>query len=116
MSVSAAFTIYPESKKVQVNLTWTTPVLRKDGTTALAVTDIKQVNINRNGELLKSIAPIAGTMTFSDTSPLTGSDAYDVEYVDNDGFVGDPSNTVTITVAAANPPAAVTDLAGTFVP
>lgn len=100
---------------MQVNLTWTTPTLRADGTTALALTDIKQVNLNRNGEILANPPVIAGTNSFSDTTPLTGSDSYDVEYVTNDGFVSQPSNTATVTVAAANPAAAVTDLTATLV-
>lgn len=112
--LSAEFVINLELKTMQVNLTWTTPTLRADGTTALALTDIKQINLNRNGVLLAN-PPIAATMAFSDTTPLTGADAYDVEYVDNQGFVGKPSNIVTITVATANPPAAVTDLAATLI-
>lgn len=115
VSVSVEFIINLGDMTVQVNLTWTTPILRADGTTALDLTEIKQVNINRNGEQLTTLAPVAGSMAYSDTSPLTGSDSYDVEYVDTAGFVSKPSNTATVTVAAANPPAAVTDLTATLI-
>lgn len=104
-----------ENLTMQVNLTWTTPTLRADDTTALALTDIKQINLNRNGVLLANPTPILATMAFSDTTPLSGADSYDVEYVDQQGFISKPSNTVSVTVAAANPPAAVTDLAATLI-
>ena len=102
-------------KTMQVNLTWTTPALRKDGTTALALSEISQTNVLRNGTVIGSPQAAVGAMAFSDTSPLTGDDEYLVETVTTDGFVSDPSNAVSIQVAAANPAAAVSDLAGTLI-
>lgn len=99
---------------MQVNLTWTTPTTRVDGT-ALALTDIKQANLNRNGVLLTNPLIVAGTNSFSDTTPLTGNDSYDVEYVTNDGLVSQPSNTASVVVAAANPASPVTDLAAVLI-
>jgi hypothetical protein len=102
---------------MQVNLTWSTPSTRADGTTALALTEIQATNVRRNGAIIGTPAAIsgAGAMAFSDTTPLTGSDVYTVETVTTDGFVSALSNAVTINVAAANPAAAVTDLAGTLI-
>lgn len=100
---------------MQVNLSWTTPTFRADGTTALALTDIAQVNLNRNGELLANPLVVAGTNSFSDTTPLSGNGTYDVEYVTTDGLVSQPSNSATVVVAAANPAKAVTDLTATLI-
>jgi hypothetical protein len=107
--------INQEFHTMQVNLTWTTPALRADGTTPLALTEIQATNVRRNGTIIGTPTAVTGAMAFSDTSPLTGADVYTVETVTTDGFVSKLSNAVTITVAAANPAAAVTDLAGTLI-
>lgn len=100
---------------MKVNLTWTTPITRLDGS-PLALADIKATNVSRNGVIIASPIAVAGVMTFSDSTPLTGSDAYVVDTVTTDGLVSADSNEVTITVANANPAAAITDLAGVLVP
>jgi hypothetical protein len=99
---------------MQVNLTWTTPTSRIDGT-ALALTDIAATNVSRNGSIIGSPIAVTGAMAFTDSTPLTGSDVYTVDTVTTDGLVSADSNAVTITVAAANPASAVTDLAGTLI-
>ena len=99
---------------MQVNLTWTTPSTRIDGS-ALALTDIKATNVSRNGTIIASPITVAGAMAFTDSTPLTGSDVYTVDTVTTDGLVSADSNTVTIAVPAANPAAAITDLAGTLI-
>jgi hypothetical protein len=114
VSLSVVFTINLGTKTMQVNLSWTTPILRADGT-ALALTDIKQVNLNRNGELLTNPLVVAGTNSFSDLTPLTGNDTYDVEYVTTDGLVSQPSNSASVVVTAANPAKAVSDLTATLI-
>jgi hypothetical protein len=101
---------------MQVNLTWTTPALRADGTTPLSLAEIQTTEVKRNGTVIGTPVAVVGAMAFSDTTPLTGSDVYTVDTITTDGFVSKDSNSVTITVAAANPAAAVTDLAGVFVP
>ncbi len=101
-------------KHMQVNLTWTTPSTRIDGT-ALALTDIAATNVSRNGVIIGSPIAVAGTMAFTDSTPLTGSDIYTVDTVTTDGLVSADSNAITITVPAANPASAITDLAGTLV-
>ncbi len=102
---------------MQVNLTWTTPTTRQDGS-ALALTDIQATNVSRNGTIIASPVAISGTMNFSDTSPLTGDDTYTVETVTTDNLTSGPSNAVTITVVppVGSPPSAITDLAATLVP
>ena len=99
---------------MRVDLTWTTPTTRVDGT-ALAITDIQATNVLRNGTIIASPVTVAA-MAFSDTTPLTGADVYTVEVVTTDGLVSAESNAVTINVPAANPAATVSDLAGTLVP
>ena len=101
-------------KTVQVNLTWTTPSTRIDGT-PLALPDIAATNVSRNGTIIGSPIAVAGAMAFTDSTPLTGSDVYTVDTVTTDGLVSADSNAVTITVAAANPASAITDLAGTLI-
>lgn len=102
---------------MQVNLTWTTPAFRADGTTPLLLTEIQATNVRRNGAIVGTPVAIAGAgaMAFSDTTPLTGTDTYTVETVTTDGFVSALSNAVVITVPSANPAGAVTDLAGVLV-
>lgn len=96
---------------VQVNLTWTTPSTRIDGS-PLAITDIAVTNVIRNGAIIGSPLAIVGAMAFTDSTPLTGSDVYTVETVTTDNLVSAQSNAVTINVPAANPASAITDLAG----
>ena len=57
---------------MQVVLTWTTPATRIDGT-PLALTDIAATRILRNGTDLAKVIAVTGAMTFTDSSPLTGS-------------------------------------------
>lgn len=99
---------------MQVNLTWTTPTTRIDGT-PLALTDIAATNVSRNGSIIGSPIAVSGAMAFTDSTPLTGSDVYTVDTVTTDGLVSADSNAVTITVPAANPASAITDLAGTLI-
>ena len=99
---------------MQVTLTWTTPATRIDGT-PLALTDIAATRILRNGTDLAKVVAVTGAMTFTDSTPLTGSDAYEVVTDTTDGLTSADSNVVTITVPAANPASAITDLAGTLV-
>lgn len=99
---------------VQVNLTWTTPSIRIDGS-PLALTDIARTEVKRNGLVIGTPLAVTGAMTFTDSTPLTGSDVYTVDTVTTDGLVSADSNAVTITVLAANPAAAITDLAGTLI-
>ena len=82
---------------MQVNLTWTTPSTRIDGT-PLALTDIQATNVFRNGSVVGSPITVSGAMMFTDISPLTGSNDYEVETVTIDGLVSAPSNIVTIVV------------------
>jgi hypothetical protein len=99
---------------MQVNLTWTTPTTRIDGT-ALALTDIAATRVLRNGTDLAKVVAVTGAMAFTDSTPLTGSDVYEVVTDTTDGLTSADSNAVTITVPAANPASAITDLAGTLI-
>lgn len=103
-----------KEKTMKVTLKWTTPALRADGTTALTLGEIAQTNVLRNGELLQSVNAVDSSLplgnVFVDTTPLTGADTYVVETVTADGFTSGDSNAVTVTVASANPAAAITDL------
>lgn len=105
-----------EEMTMKVDLVWTFPSTRKDGS-PLSPTDVKQQDVLRNGASIASLTTFIlgpGGMKFSDTTPLTGADVYTVTTTTNDGLVSDPSNSVSITVPNANPAAAVTDLAGTL--
>ena len=109
-------TISPQGTiSMKVTFTWTTPATRLDGT-PLALTDIKTTNVSRNGAVIASPVAVAGVNTFVDTTPLTGSDAYTVDTVTSDGLVSADSNSVSVTVANANPAAAITDLAAVLSP
>lgn len=105
-----------EENSMKVTLTWTTPKFRADGVTALALNEIKTTNVSRNGVVLASVDAVDSSLplgnTFVDTTPLTGDDSYTVDTVTVDGFVSADSNVVDITIAAANPAAAITDLTG----
>ncbi len=98
-----------------VTLTATVPTTRKSGAT-LALSDILRIELSRNGAVIDSIVPTGATVQFTDTTPLTGNDDYNVETLTVDGFISDPSNTATVTIAAADPASAITDLAATVNP
>jgi hypothetical protein len=87
--------------------TYTFPATRKSGA-ALALTDINFASLTRNGTEISKLAPSAATVNFTDSSPLTGSDVYEAITITNDGFQGDPSNDVSIVIAAADPASAGT--------
>lgn len=95
--------------------TFTAPVTRKSGA-VLALTDINFFSLTRNGAEIQRLAPTGPIISWSDLSPLTGSDTYEVTTVTLDGFVSDPSNDAVVTVATADPASAVTDLTATLVP
>ncbi len=101
---------------MKVNLTWTTPKFRDDGITKLPLNEIKTTTVRRNGAIIGTPVALVGAMTFSDTTPLTGSDTYTIETVTTDSLVSKLSNLVTIAVTNANPAAAVTDLVGVLIP
>lgn len=86
----------------KVDGTYTFPTTRKSGA-ALALTDINYGSLTRNGAEIQRLAPSAPVVNFSDTSPLTGADVYECLTVTQDGFIGDPSNDVSVVVAAADP-------------
>lgn len=97
---------------MKVSGTFTAPTARKSGS-PLALTDIDHFSLQRNGVEIATLAPSAATIAWNDTSPLTGSDKYDVFTITKDSFISDSSNDVLITIAAADPAAAIIDLAGT---
>jgi hypothetical protein len=97
-----------------VTLIWTIPTTRKSGA-GLALTDIDHFSLTRNGvEIQKVAVGVGPTQTATDTAPLTGADTYDVFTITKDGFISDVSNDAVVTVAAANPASAVTDLKATL--
>jgi hypothetical protein len=95
--------------------TFTAPVTHKSGA-PLVLTDINFFSLTRNGTEIQKLAPTAAVISWSDLSPLTGSDTYEVTTVTLDGFTSDPSNSAVVTVATADPAVAISDLAATFVP
>jgi hypothetical protein len=117
--VVASVQIHLKENSMQVNLKWTTPAFRADGTTALALTDIASTNVLRNGVQIGTVSAVDSSVpqgnSFSDTTPLTGSDTYTVETVTTDGLTSGDSNAVIINVPNANPAAAITDLAGSLI-
>ena len=98
---------------MQVNLTWTTPATRSDGS-PLTVGEIQQTRVSRNGTVIATPTAVDGVMTLTDSGPIAGANVYDVTTVTTDGQVSAPSNSVSVTVTAAA--SAVTDLAATLVP
>lgn len=100
---------------MNVSLTFTAPVTRKDGT-PLALTDIDHFSLTRNGTEIEKIGPTGPVITTSDDTPLTGSDDYEVFTITTDTFVSPASNDAIVTVVAANPAVAVTDLKATLNP
>jgi hypothetical protein len=97
---------------VKVTGTFTAPVTRKSGA-PLALTDIDHFSLQRNGVEIQTIAPSASVLSYTDTTPLTGADKYDVFTITKDSFISDSSNDATVTIAAADPAAAITDLTAT---
>ena len=93
--------------------TFTAPVTRKSGA-VLALTDIDHFSLQRNGVEIQTLAPSGPKISWTDTSPLTGADKYDVFTITKDGFISDTSNDATVTVANADPAAAITDLTATL--
>lgn len=98
-----------------VTLTATVPTTRKSGA-SLSLSEIARIELSRNGQVIDSLVPTGPTVTFTDNSPLTGNDDYNVETLTTDGFISDPSNTATVTIATADPAAAITDLTATVNP
>lgn len=100
---------------MNVTGTFTQPTTRKSGV-ALALTDIDHFSLQRNGVEIQKLAPNSAgpTVSWTDTTPLTGLDKYDVFTITKDGFISDSSNDATVTVVAADPAIAVTDLTATF--
>lgn len=93
--------------------TFTAPTTRKSGA-ALALTDIDHFSLRRNGTEIQTLAPSGPVISWSDLTPLTGTDTYDVFTVTKDGFISDSSNDAVVTVASADPAAAISDLKATF--
>jgi hypothetical protein len=93
--------------------TFTWPTARKSGA-VLALTDIDHASLTRNGVEIQKLAPSSATATFTDSTPLTGTDTYEVFVLTKDGFISDASNDAVVIVATADPAAAVTDLTATF--
>jgi hypothetical protein len=100
---------------MNVTLTFTAPVTRKDNT-PLALTDIDHFSLTRNGTEIQKLSPTGPVITATDATPLTGSDDYEVFTITTDTFVSPASNDAIVTVIAANPAVAVTDLAATLNP
>lgn len=95
-----------------VSGTFTAPTARKSGA-PLALTDIDHFSLRRNGTEIAVLAPSGTVISWNDTSPLTGADTYDVFTVTKDSFISDSSNDAVVTVAAADPAAAIKDLKAT---
>lgn len=93
--------------------TFTAPVARKDGT-PLTLPEIDHFSLTRNGVEIQRIPPTDAVINWSDTTPITGSDDYEVFTITTDGFISDASNDLVITVPTANPASAITDLQGNF--
>lgn len=91
---------------------FTAPVTRKSGA-ALALTDIDHFSLTRNGVEIQKLAASGPTINWTDTTPLTGADAYDVFTITKDGFISDTSNDAVVTIVTADPAVSVTDLTAT---
>lgn len=94
---------------MKVTGTFTWPVTRKSGA-ALALSEIDHGSLTRNGVEIQRLTPNSSTATFTDATPLTGSDDYNVETITTDGFISDPSNNAIVTIATADPAVAITTL------
>ena len=97
--------------KMSVNLTWTTPTTRVDGS-ALTPSEIALTHVRRNGTSIGTPTAVEGAMAFSDTAPIVGANTYTVDTTTTDGLVSAPSNAVIVTVASTSLPSPVGDLAG----
>lgn len=95
--------------------TFTAPVTRKSGA-VLALTDINFFSLTRNGAEIQKLAPTGAVISWSDITPTTGTDTYEVLTVTLDGFTSDPSNAAVVIIATADPASAVTDLTATPIP
>lgn len=100
----------------KVTLTWDAPTTRADGITPLAISEITQFNIFRNGAGVAVVKPpfiVAGQNSYVDTETANGTDTFDVTTSTSDGLVSVASNSVviTITIATPTPAAAIVDLA-----
>lgn len=95
-----------------VSGTFTAPVTRKSGA-ALALTDINFFSLTRNGVEIQKLAPTGPVISWSDVTPLTGTDTYEVFTVTLDGFTSDPSNDAVVIIPEADPALAVSDLVAT---
>lgn len=112
--VSLTFT--PQGKIMStVQGQFTAPTSRKSGQ-PLALTDIDHFSLTRNGTEIAKLPPSGTVINFTDSTPLTGTDTYDVFTITKDNFISDTSNDAAVIVATADPAAAVTDLTATLVP
>lgn len=109
-----AITPYFGALTVKVTGSFTQPITRKSGA-PLAIPDIDHFSLHRNGVEIQVLAPNAAgaQVNFTDTDPLTGADTYEVFTVTKDGFISDASNDAVVTIAAADPAVAITDLTAT---
>lgn len=96
-----------------VNGSFTAPVTRKSGA-VLALTDIDHFSLTRNGTEIQKLSPSGPTINWTDTTPLTGTDTYEVFTVTTDQLISDASNDANVIIAAADPASAVTDLQATL--
>lgn len=94
--------------------TFTAPVTRKSGA-ALALSDINFFSLTRNGVEIQKLAPTSPVISWSDVTPISGTDTYEVFTITLDGFTSDPSNDAVAIVPTADPASAVTDLVATAV-
>lgn len=97
----------------KVTGTFTAPTTRKSGA-PLALTDIDHFSLQRNGVEIATLLPAGATIPWTDTSPLTGNDTYEVFTITTDGFISDASNDAVVAIVAADPASAVTDLTATL--
>lgn len=95
---------------------FTAPVVRKSGA-ALALTDIDHFSLTRNGSEIQKLAPTGPVISYTDTTPLSGADTYDVFTITKpDGFTSDSSNDANVVIVTADPAVAITDLTATVSP
>src|SRR5882724_1469324 len=72
-----------KGRVMQVTGQFTAPTTRKSGA-PLALTDIDHFSLRRNGVEIQTL-PASGTViTFTDLTPLTGTDTYDVFTITKD--------------------------------
>lgn len=95
--------------------TFTAPTTRKSGA-ALTLPEIDHFSLQRNGAEIQKLAPTGAVISWSDLTPISGSDTYDIFTITLDGFTSSSSNDAVVTVVTADPASAVTDLTATFNP